>query len=285
MDIRFLSSLVTTIEEGSLAAAARREGITASAISQRIAALEADVGVVLLCRAGRVMQPTAECRRLLPKMREILRAEAELRGQLRGATLSGTLRLGAVSTAMGDYAGTILRHLRQAAPEVALQLVPGTSEGLYALMQQGQVDAALLIEPPFALAKAYVFKEVARQPIGLLQAETDRDGPSDGPSDGALPFLIYSRDAWGGARCWQALTQRVDMPDILAELDALELIAQMVAEGTAQAVVPLWEGLRRHAGLRFTPFDGEDRRLGVLLHQRDADSALTRVLLGALTGA
>ncbi|AUQ48984.1 transcriptional regulator, LysR family [Phaeobacter inhibens] len=281
MDIRFLSSLVTTIEEGSLAAAARREGITASAISQRIAALEADVGVVLLCRAGRVMQPTAECRRLLPKMREILRAEAELRGQLRGATLSGTLRLGAVSTAMGDYAGTILRQLRQAAPEVALQLVPGTSEGLYALMQQGQVDAALLIEPPFALPKAYVFKEVARQPIGLLQAEMDRDGPSDE----ALPFLIYSRDAWGGARCWQALTQRVDMPDILAELDALELIAQMVAEGTAQAVVPLWEGLRRHAGLRFNPFDGEDRRLGVLLHQRDADSALTRVLLGALTGA
>ncbi|GLO69324.1 LysR family transcriptional regulator [Phaeobacter inhibens] len=281
MDIRFLSSLVTTIEEGSLAAAARREGITASAISQRIAALEADVGVVLLCRAGRVMQPTAECRRLLPKMREILRAEAELRGQLRGASLSGTLRLGAVSTAMGDYAGTILRHLRKAAPEVALQLVPGTSEGLYALMQQGQVDAALLIEPPFALPKAYVFKEVARQPIGLLQAEMDRDGPSDG----VLPFLIYSRDAWGGARCWQALTQRVDMPDILAELDALELIAQMVAEGTAQAVVPLWEGLRRHAGLRFTPFDGEDRRLGVLLHQRDADSALTRVLLGALTGA
>ncbi|WP_282052883.1 LysR family transcriptional regulator [Phaeobacter inhibens] len=281
MDIRFLSSLVTTIEEGSLAAAARREGITASAISQRIAALEADVGVVLLCRAGRVMQPTAECRRLLPKMREILRAEAELRGQLRGATLSGTLRLGAVSTAMGDYAGTILRHLRQAAPEVALQLVPGTSEGLYALMQQGQVDASLLIEPPFALPKAYVFKEVARQPIGLLQAEMDRDGPSDE----ALPFLIYSRDAWGGARCWQALTQRVDMPDILAELDALELIAQMVAEGTAQAVVPLWEGLRRHAGLRFTPFDGEERRLGVLLHQRDVDSALTRVLLGALTGA
>ncbi|AUR00038.1 LysR family transcriptional regulator [Phaeobacter inhibens] len=281
MDIRFLSSLVTTIEEGSLAAAARREGITASAISQRIAALEADVGVVLLCRAGRVMQPTAECRRLLPKMREILRAEAELRGQLRGATLSGTLRLGAVSTAMGDYAGTILRQLRQTAPEVALQLVPGTSEGLYALMQQGQVDAALLIEPPFALPKAYVFKEVARQPIGLLQAEMDRDGPSDE----ALPFLIYSRDAWGGARCWQALTQRVDMPDILAELDALELIAQMVAEGTAQAVVPLWEGLRRHAGLRFNPFDGEDRRLGVLLHQRDADSALTRVLLGALTGA
>ncbi|AUR04649.1 transcriptional regulator, LysR family [Phaeobacter inhibens] len=281
MDIRFLSSLVTTIEEGSLAAAARREGITASAISQRIAALEADVGVVLLCRAGRVMQPTAECRRLLPKMREILRAEAELRGQLRGATLSGTLRLGAVSTAMGDYAGTILRHLRQAAPEVALQLVPGTSEGLYALMQQGQVDAALLIEPPFTLPKACVFKEVARQPIGLLQAEMDRDGPSDE----ALPFLIYSRDAWGGARCWQALTQRVDMPDILAELDALELIAQMVAEGTAQAVVPLWEGLRRHAGLRFTPFDGAERRLGVLLHQRDADSALTRVLLGALTGA
>ncbi|MFV1528551.1 MULTISPECIES: LysR family transcriptional regulator [unclassified Phaeobacter] len=274
MDTRFLTSLIATIEEGSLAAAARREGITASAISQRIAALEADVGVALLCRAGRVMQPTAECRRLLPRMRDILRAEAELRGELRGAALTGRLRLGAVSTAMGDYAGAILRHLRAAAPEVALQLVPGTSEGLYAAMEQGQVDAALLIEPPFLLPKSYVFTEIARQPIGLLQAEKAAEEP--------LPYLIYSRDAWGGARCWQALTQRVEAPEILAELDALELIAQMVAEGTAQAVVPLWEGVGRYGGLRFTPFDDAERRLGVLLHQRDADSALTRVLLAAL---
>ncbi|MFS4580727.1 LysR substrate-binding domain-containing protein [Phaeobacter sp. C3_T13_0] len=274
MDTRFLSSLIATVEEGSLAAAARREGITASAIAQRIAALEADVGVSLLRRAGRVMQPTADCRRLLPRMHDLLRAEVELRSELRGTALTGRLRLGAVSTAMGDYAGAILRHLREAAPEVALQLVPGTSEGLYAAMEQGQIDAALLIEPPFPVPKAYVFWDVACQPIGLLQP--------DSLGGTALPYLVYGRDAWGGAQCWQALTRRVGEPEILAELDALELIAQMVAEGTAQAVVPWWDGLQRINGLRFTPFAGEVRRVGVILHQRDAESALMHVLMAAL---
>ncbi|APG47977.1 LysR family transcriptional regulator [Phaeobacter porticola] len=274
MDTRFLSSLVAVVEEGSLAAAARREGVTASAVAQRIAALQADVGVDLLRRAGRVMQPTAECRRLLPKMRDILRSEADMRGELRGASLTGRLRLGAVSTAMGDYAGHILRHLQQAAPEVALHLVPGTSDALYGAMEHGQIDAAILVEPPFAVPKSYVFREIARQPIGLLQAKSH--------SAAASPYLVYSRDAWGGAQCWQVLCAEVPAPEILAELDALELIAQMVEEGTGQAVLPRWEGLSRFRGLRFTPFNGEVRRLGVILHQRDAESALTRLLMGAL---
>ena len=36
MDSRFLESLVAVVEEGSIAAAARAQGITPAAISQRI---------------------------------------------------------------------------------------------------------------------------------------------------------------------------------------------------------------------------------------------------------
>ena len=218
MDTRFLSSLVAVVEEGSFAAAARREHVTASAIAQRIAALEGEMGVELLRRAGRVVQPTVACRNVLPQLRQILRETAQLRNTLRGEVLSGRLRLGAVSTAMGDYAGALLRHLRAAAPGVAVQLVPGTSQSLYEAMEQDVIDGALLVAPPFAIPKAFAFFEIAQQPIGVLR-------PVDVQTD--LPYLVYSRDAWGGAQCWALLEELTADPEILAEMDALEVIQRI----------------------------------------------------------
>ncbi|CUH77349.1 HTH-type transcriptional regulator TfdS [Tritonibacter multivorans] len=274
MDTQFLSSLLAVLDEGSIAAAARREGVTASAVSQRVSALEAQLGVDLLRRAGRVMQATPECRALLPRMRQMVALERDLRATLRGATLAGRLRLGAVSTAMGDHAAGVLRQLRQAAPEVTLELVPGTSEALYEMMERDGLDAAVLVAPPFELPKSLAFFPVEDQPIGLLRG---RDAVGD------LPYLLYSRAAWGGALCWQALAQQDPTPEVLAEMDALEVMAQMVEDGVAQAVLPRWRGVSRYPGLAFTPLAGATRRIGLLVHQRDAEGAVVGLLKEALT--
>ncbi len=279
MDTRFVSSLLAVIEEGSLAAAARREGITASAVAQRISALEQDVGIALLRRAGRVMQPTAECRTLLPRLQDLVRSETDLRRALRGAALTGRFRLGAVSTAMGDYAGHLLRYMRSVAADVAVELVPGTSEGLYDAMEQSRLDAALLVEPPFELPKSFVFYQLAQQEIGLLQPDAQQRQLAH-----TLPFLVYSRTSWGGARCWDVLQREVETPVVLAEMDALELTAQMVEEGSGQAVLPRWNGLARFKATQFTPFPGAFRSLGVLLHQRDREGALTKIVMNGLRG-
>ena len=75
MDTRFVASLLAIVDEGSIAAAARRAGVTASALSQRVAALEGDLGVALLRREGRMVRPTHACSRLLPRLRELMRLE------------------------------------------------------------------------------------------------------------------------------------------------------------------------------------------------------------------
>ncbi|PHQ99024.1 MAG: hypothetical protein COB39_06070 [Marinosulfonomonas sp.] len=72
MDLRFLKSLVNVVDEGSIAAAAQREGITASEISQRLQALEAELQVKLLLRSGRNVRPTPACFGLLPQIRRPL---------------------------------------------------------------------------------------------------------------------------------------------------------------------------------------------------------------------
>ncbi|MEX3902197.1 LysR family transcriptional regulator, partial [Paraburkholderia sp. BR14319] len=52
MDTGFLSNLLLVVESGSMAEAARRVGVTPAAIAQQIQALERELGVALVMRAG-----------------------------------------------------------------------------------------------------------------------------------------------------------------------------------------------------------------------------------------
>lgn len=275
MDTRFVASLLAIVEEGSFAAAARRVGVTASALSQRITTLETDLGVALLRREGRMVRPTHACRNLLPRLREMLRIEQDLRADVRGQGLVGSCRIGAISTALGDCAAPLLRHLREQAPDVELRLIPGTSPGLVAALEAEDIDMAVVVEPPVNLPKALRFDLLIEEPIGLLRPRHSEVA--------RLPYLVYSREAWGGSLCWSALTDRVEDPQVLVEMDALETIAQMVEGGVGQAVLPGWRGLSRHApGADFTPWSGARRRIGLLHRQRDADSPLVALVRAAL---
>lgn len=271
MDLRFVSSLIAVIDEGSLAAAARRGGITPAAVTQRVAALEAQLQVRLLLRAGRVMQPTPECRVILPRLRQLLRDEAALKSDLQAEVLQGALRLGAISTVIGDHTAHLVGQLRAAAPEVELQLIPGASHALFETFEAGGLDAAVIVKPGFELPKSMHFTRLTRQQIGWLCPV--------GTPCAELPLIRYSREAWGGEQCWQALQTQTSGPRVLAEMDALESIAQMVSDGLGWSVLPRWASMGRHApDAAFTPIEGVYRELGLLSWSRDSRSPILRLV-------
>jgi DNA-binding transcriptional LysR family regulator len=270
MDLRFVETLVAAVEEASLAGASRRLGVTPAAVSQRIEALETELQVPLLVRAGRGMAATPECETLLPELRRMVAIHAGLPQVLARDQLVGPLRLGAISTALADHAADLVQGLKHAAPDVELTLTPGASAELYDAFGQGRLDAALLVMPPFALPKTMRFDVLASQPVGLL---TPKKGARD------LPFLIYARSSWGGSVCFRALEQYFRTPHALCEMDALETIAQLVEDGVGQAVVPQWQGLlRRHKGVRFRALDAPQRHMGLLTWQRDTRRPVQRIL-------
>jgi len=282
MDIRFISSLILVIDAGSLAAAARMGGITPSAVAQRIATLEALLGVSLLVRAGRVMQPTPECRRLLPGLRKLLRDEAALKGLLQADGLQGQLRLGAISTVISDHAKDLVAGLRRAAPQVELQLIPGASSALFAEFEAEGLDAVLIVQPEFTLPKTMQFTPVSRQQIGWLLPEAGEGAVPEGE----LPCILYSREAWGGVACWQALQVQGSSPKVLAEMDALESIAMLVQDGLGRSVLPRWATLDRYApNARFVPITGLYRELGLLSWSRDRGRPVLSLLLEILQGS
>src|SRR4051812_49884673 len=91
--------LVIAVELGSFAAAARRLGVTPSAVSRRVANLERDLGIPLLSRTTRSLRLTDEGQAFHDRCVRILEELTDARGAIARATKkpSGTLRVDAPS--------------------------------------------------------------------------------------------------------------------------------------------------------------------------------------------
>jgi DNA-binding transcriptional LysR family regulator len=92
--LKAYAAFARIFEAGSISAVAREMGITQSAVSKQIVALEAGLGVQLFARTTRRLQPTHEALALYEHVKQLLDAVESLRtdsGRL--ASVSGTLRI------------------------------------------------------------------------------------------------------------------------------------------------------------------------------------------------
>jgi len=254
LDSRYLKSLLAVVDRGSIAEAARAEGLTAAAIGQRIQAIERELDVVLLSRAGHAAQPTPACISLLPRARRIVFEMTQLSNDARGDALHGTLRVGAISTALTGLLPGALRRLTALASGIKPVIMPGTSRDLYKALQAREVDAAIMVAPPFVLPKHVQSTVLRVEPLVFLSAST-----IEGEVDALLqtrPYIRYDPEAWGGRHAARYLDEHGLTPTVLCDLDALETIAMLVADGMGVSLVPQWSGFERWAeNCRVTPIE------------------------------
>ncbi|WP_339495308.1 LysR substrate-binding domain-containing protein [Pseudomonas sp. RA_105y_Pfl2_P56] len=243
MDTRYLKSLIAVVESGSIAHAARIEGLTAAAISQRVLVLERQLGFELLSRVGHAAKPSQACLGLLPRAKRIVReiellaADADVRG------LTGQLRIGAVSTVLTGLLPGALRALTELAPGLTPVIVPGTSRSLYQALLSGEVDAAILVVPPFELPKALQAVSLRKEPLVFLSKQECADSiPTQLMTQ---PYIRYDPDSWGGRHAEHYLADHGLIPTPLVDLDALETIAMLVTGGLGVSLVPYWSGFEQ----------------------------------------
>jgi DNA-binding transcriptional LysR family regulator len=133
---------------GSLSAAANALAYTQSAVSQQIAALEAETGMTLLERHPRGVSLTAAGQALVGHAEGILArldaAEASLEAiaGLRG----GRLRVASFPTAGATLMPLAIAEFRSSYPDVELTLVEGEPEEVVPRLRAGELDLALLFE-------------------------------------------------------------------------------------------------------------------------------------------
>ncbi|MFL9926054.1 LysR family transcriptional regulator [Herbaspirillum lusitanum] len=289
MDVRYLQSLIAVVDHGSIADAARAEGLTAAAISQRIQALERQLGFELLSRAGHAARASDACLGLLPRARRIVREVELLASDADPAGLKGSLRIGAISTALTGMLPAALRTLAQQAPGILPAIVPGTSRALYQAVQAGELDAAILVAPPFELPRLMRAVTLRREGLLLLSKKKLRISAAKLPALlASQPYIRYDPASWGGRHAQRYLDDQGVTPQVLFDLDALEAITMLVGDGVGISLVPDWPGLERLAqDCSMTPVKGEAyaREIILLSHQQNERPNMLNALSAAMGGA
>jgi DNA-binding transcriptional LysR family regulator len=284
MDLVFLESLLHVVDQGSIAQAARLQHLTPAAVRQRVNALERELGVQLITRAGHRCAPTLACNGLLPRARMLVREGTLLREDTEATGLAGALRIGAISTALTGMMPNALRALAKDAPRLVPQLKPGTSAALYDAVLAGELDAAVIVAPPFATPKTLLTTTLRREPLRLISSAASDQTIKQQLARGA--YIRYDAQAWGGRFAQQyILDQRIDA-HVLCELDALEAITMMVAEGLGVSLIPEWSGLRALShNLHITPISTVkyQREIVLLTRRQGASTEKMRFLSKLLT--
>ena len=280
MDTDNLLTFQIVARQGSMAAAARELGLTANAVALRLRALEEECCTALVARSGRVVRPTAAGHAVLEQLPGVLSGLRDLRSAASGSAIAGELRIGAIATALTGLLPSVLEVSIRTYPNLRLHLGPGTSADLFSRVEDGAIDAAILVAPEFALSKSMEFSLWRRERFVLMVP------PEETRTDvleilATSPLILYDRGQWGGRLAKQWIETSVTEPDVRFELDALDAIAVLVGKGLGVAVVPDWAGPRPERNRVRTlslPASAPSRGIGLLYPRNAPRTHLVRVL-------
>jgi DNA-binding transcriptional LysR family regulator len=143
VDLNLLVALDVLLAEGSVTGAARRLGLSTSAMSRTLTRLRSATGDPLLVRAGRGLVPTPYAAALRDRVRELTRdVQAVLRpptDRLDIASLEQTFTLRANEAFIEFFSVPLLAAITAAAPHVRIRFAPKPNKDATPL-REGQID-------------------------------------------------------------------------------------------------------------------------------------------------
>lgn len=144
LDPRLLSYFVVVAEELHFTRAANRVGITQSRMSQKIKALERQLGARLFWRDNRNVRLSDAGLVLLGAARTAIAHDeaTRLRVQMADAGLVGRLRIGAVPSAIIHPVPGHIRSFEEKMPAVTIDVQEATTGSLLAALNDDEVDVA-----------------------------------------------------------------------------------------------------------------------------------------------
>ncbi|MGD0980149.1 MAG: LysR family transcriptional regulator, partial [Solirubrobacteraceae bacterium] len=241
-----LKVFVEVAKQGSISAAAEELSYTQSAVSQQIAALEAETGVTLIERLPRGVRLTTAGSTLLAHAEGILgrlaAAEADLEAiaGLRG----GQLRMASFPTAGATLMPLAIAMFRAQHPEVELTLAEGEPEEIAPRLFAGEFDLALLFE--FEGTSESLVADLVRQP--LFEDPMFLALPADHPLSRrrTLRLADLRAEAWVQTSSSSACARHVVRcchvagfePIVSFESDDYQTVQGLVAAGVGVALIP-----------------------------------------------
>jgi DNA-binding transcriptional LysR family regulator len=270
-----LRTLTAILERGSFAAAGDKIGLSHAAVSIQMNQLEASLAAELFDRSSRPVALTADGVRIAHLAGEVLERVEALRLDASGAKTSGSVSIGFIPTCVQYLLPRVLQSLRTGFPDLQVRIVSGLSGELAAAVVRRELDYALLTTPIVEIPELDIMP-IASEPFHVI-------GPAGAGVESAaallrsLPYISFNKRTWVGQHIAARLQQRGIHIQASIEIDSLEAIENLVADGFGVSIVPM----RLHAptqphNLVRIPFGDpvDTRQLTLIRHRGKSQSRL-----------
>ncbi len=291
MNLRHLRYFTTIVEEQNIGRAAVRLNMSQPPLTRQIRQLEAEMGVQLLTRSAKGVQPTNAGLILFEEAQNILTlvGRAEARTRMAGQGQLGRLDIGVIGSIVLAMPGLLL-NVRKRLPQVEITLqtmnkkqqiealrerrltvgfsflAAPDSELVSKVVRREHVVAAVHIHDDLAAKRAVTLRELTKRPLILY-------------TSGSRPNL---------ADVITALFRREDLqPQIAQEVvDSLLSAVALVAAGFGTCLVPEWVASLNLAGVKFIPLRHAPKTTIDLYatYRRDDSSTVLQAFLASFGG-
>ena len=148
MNLRFVEAFYWVVSLKSVSRAAEKLFVTQSAMSSRIAALEEELGVLLLDRRDKQFRLTVPGARFFTYAEKLLALQREAKAELgSGRPRAISLRIGAIESVLHSWLIEWVQHMRRSSPEFELELTVETTPILLEQLKRGTLDIAFAALP------------------------------------------------------------------------------------------------------------------------------------------
>ena len=280
-------SFLEVARRGNVSAAARQLGLTQSAVTKQLRALEAAFGVRLVERAGRGVRLTQSGELL----QDFGRRGAALSDDFQSALLeleqgeSGQLSIGAGVTTCVQYLPPWLREFRRAHPGIDVRIRTGNSRDVEAWVADAEVDLGFLTSEPERTE--LVVRRLFEEQIVLVVAPGST--ASRQVALESLPLILFPKNTGFREYLEQRFAARRQAFTVKMETDNVEAIKSFVAVGLGASFLPIatvQEDLRRGSLLAVEPRGlGALRRRTTLVWRQDRSATFAMKSFLRIVGA
>jgi DNA-binding transcriptional LysR family regulator len=243
MRVEQLQTFLAVVETGSFLQAARRCGITQSAASRQIQALEADLQTPLFHRSSQA-KLTVAGEKLVGRARRICQewatATSEIQDLLAGK--QPELCIGAIHSACAYFLPPVLQKFCWQYPEVQLRVTALGSDRALKVMRDGLIDVAIVMQNRlFTNSVDLVVRELMQEPIQVLMATVHPLAQLDLiPWEELVRYpQVVFKDGYGMQRLVQEQFDRLGQKlHAVLELNSLDAFRGVVQQGELIALLP-----------------------------------------------
>lgn len=245
LDSRQLSAFAALARRGSFTLAAKDLFLTQSAVSHAIRALEDEVGCRLVDRIGRRILLTQAGEQFLGHTEKILREMEAARTGLEDLTKwgCGRLRVGASTTACQHILPAVLGEYRRTYPKCVIRIEPGDHGHQLQLLRAGQIDLALMIEPPAATLADFTFQPLFEDELRFIVAPQHpwvEAGHAPRAAIEAETLVLYNKSSQTFRLVADYFREERIVLSNFIELGSMEAIKELVKIGLGAGILASW---------------------------------------------